>query len=338
MVSRYGKVLDSKSVIINSSTPDYNGNLFVDAPVQNQKYSSRALEVKGWTLSEDKDDCVRIYLNGKYATTAERKSREDVLQVYEGQFGGRASNPLPGYYSLVDISKLKEGMHTLKIVNYSKYGKEIKSVEVRFMISNTKTWGIDVSHYQEDIDWNAVKNQGVTFAILKIGEYRESSGRVIQDSKFERNYAECKRLGILVGGYFYSYAFDPLEASHEAAACLSIIGGRNFEMPIFLDIEDKVIINAINNGRTNQANVTNGAITFCNIMIQNGHQAGVYASKSFYQKYLYTPLLETYDIWLAHYTGSTNYAGKFDIWQYTSSGSLAGIRGAVDMNWCYRRY
>ena len=174
MVSRYGKVLDSKNVIINSSTPDYKGNLFVDSPVQNQKYSSRALEVKGWTLSEDKDDCVRIYLNGEYATTAERKSREDVLNVYENQFGGRDVNAFPGYYSLVDISKLREGMHTLKIVNYSKYGKEIKSVEVRFMISNTKIWGIDVSHYQDDIDWNVVKSQGVSFAILKIGEYRES--------------------------------------------------------------------------------------------------------------------------------------------------------------------
>ena len=338
MVSRYGKVITSKNVIINSSTPNYNGNLFVDAPIQNHKYSSRALEVKGWALSEDKDDCIKIYLNGQYATTAERTSREDVLNVYEGQFGGRATNTLPGYYSLVDISKLREGMHTLKIVNCSKFGKEIKSTEVRFMISNTKAWGIDVSHYQDDIDWNAVKNQGVTFAILKIGEYRESSGRIIQDPKFERNYEECKRLGILVGGYFYSYAFDPQEASHEAAACLSIIGTRKFEMPIFLDIEDKVITNAIAIGKTNPANITNGAITFCNIIIQNGHQAGVYASKNFFNNYLYTSLLENYDIWLAHYTGSTNYNGKFDIWQYTSLGTLSGIRGAVDLNWCFKRY
>ena len=245
---------------------------------------------------------------------------------------------MPGFYLVIDISKLNEGIHTLKVVTQSRYGKEIKSAQVRFMISNTRKWGIDVSHYQEDIDWNVVRNQGINFAILKIGEYRESSGRIIQDSKFERNYAECKRLGISVGGYFYSYAFDPQEASHEAAACLSIISGKSFEMPIFLDIEDNVIKRAVNDGRTNVANLTNGAITFCNIMIQSGHKAGVYASKSFYQTYLYTSLLETYDIWLAHYTSATNYNGKYDIWQYTSNGSLSGIRGAVDMNWCYKNY
>ena len=68
------------------------------------------------------------------------------------------------------------------------------------------------------------------------------------------------------------------------------------------------------------------------------YKSGVYASKNFYQTYLYTPLLESYNIWLAHYTGATNYTGRYDIWQYTSNGSLAGIRGAVDMNWCFRKY
>ena len=337
-VSRYHKIMCEQQFKIKVSTPVYSGSMYVESPVQNKRYHSGELEIKGWALSEDKNDSIKIYLDGKLAAIAERRARADVLAVYQGKFGGEDANKFPGFYSVLDTSTLVEGIHSVRIVDCSKYGKEIQYAETKFMISNTTTWGIDVSHYQADIDWNAVRNQGINFAILKIGEYRESSGRVIQDSKFEQNYATCKNLGIAVGGYFYSYAFDPTEASHEAAACLSIISGKSFEMPIFLDIEDDLIKNAVKNGTTNASNLTNGAITFCTIMNQNGYQSGVYASKSFFETYLYTPLLENYNIWLAHYTGTTNYSGRYDIWQYTSGGELAGIRGAVDLNWCYRRY
>ena len=157
-------------------------------------------------------------------------------------------------------------------------------------------------------------------------------------SSFERNYYECKRLGIAVGGYFYSYAFNPAEAMNEANACLSIISGKSFEMPIFFDIEDRIVTDAVNGGRTNVENITNAAITFCDRLSQNGYQAGVYSYRNFFYQYLNTPALEKYNIWLAHYVNSTDYTGRYDIWQYTSTGSLPGIQGNVDMNWCFKRF
>ena len=73
-------------------------------------------------------------------------------------------------------------------------------------------------------------------------------------------------------------------------------------------------------------------------MNSSGYRGGVYASKNFFIDYLNVSVLERYDIWLAHYTEATDYTGKFDIWQYTSSGSIPGINGNVDLDWCFTRY
>lgn len=335
-VSRYNKIMASSEMKVKVVTPNYTGMLNIESPIKNKRYPSGWLEVKGWALTEVSGDFIKVYLDGKYQTIAQATERTDVLGVHGAKYPNH--NQYAGFISNINTSGLGEGTHTIKIEHCSRYGKTIEVAEIPFTISNTTTWGIDVSHYQGTIDWNAVRNQGVNFAILKIGEYRESSGRIIVDSRFNEYYTMCKQLGIAVGGYFYSYAFDPNEASHEASACLQIIQGKSFEMPIFLDIEDDIIRNAVNSGRTSRDALTNGAITFCQIMNQNGHKAGVYANKNFLTNYLNASVLEQYNIWLAHYVASSDYSGRYDMWQYTSSGSIPGINGPVDLDWCFRRY
>lgn len=338
-VSRLEKILVRTALPINISTPNYAGMMNIDSPIQNKRYRSGWLEVSGWAITESKNDYVEIYLDGKYATKAARQKRPDVVGVYQGQYGVNA-NSTPGFYSQLHTANLGEGTHTVKVIHYSGYGKKIQEREVKFIISNTTTWGIDVSHYQETIDWNAVKNQGVNFALLKIGEYHESTHSFVLDGSFNKHYAACKQHGIAVGGYIYSYEFNADEARNEANACLAAISGKSFEMPIFLDIEDNRIANAITTGKTTVDAVTNGAVTFCNMMNQHGYQSGVYANKTFFTRYLNASVLEQYNIWLAHYTNaaSSDYPGKYDIWQYTSSGSVPGINGPVDLNWCFKRY
>ena len=338
-VSRFDKILASLQIPINISTPNYPALMNLETPVQNRRYRSGWLEVKGWAITESKNDFVDIYLDGNYAVRAEGKERSDVVDVYQGQFGVN-NNSKPGFYSQVNTSMLGEGTHTLKVVHYSGYGKELGAREIKFIISNTTTWGIDASHYQGAVDWNAVRNSGVNFAILKIGEYSESKHTFFLDAKFNEYYDACKRNGIAVGGYIYSYEFNAEEASHEAQACLNAIQGKSFEMPIFLDIEDKIIKNAILSGKTTVENVTNGAVTFCNMMNSHGYQAGVYADKTFFTRYLNAGILEQYNIWLAHWTSasSSNYPGRYDLWQYTDAGSIPGISGPVDLNWCFKRY
>ncbi len=326
-----------REVLISAGHP---GMMCIDSPVNGTKRGVGVIKVYGWALSEESGDVVKIFVDGKYYATASRENRDDVFDVYKNQYGGKTLNPQPGYTYTLNVSRLGQGSHYIRVVNYSKDEKTIiQSREVLIYVTSIgKTSGIDVSHYNGNINWQAVRDSGVDFAILKIGEYRESTGTIIKDSNFDSYYSACKSLGIAVGGYFYSYAFNPTEASHEASACLAIINGKSFEMPIFLDVEDKILKNAVANGRTNKDELTNASITFCNIMNNNGHKSGVYASRNFFYEYLDTPRLEQYSIWLAHYTSQTDYTGKYDLWQYTSSGLIPGITGNVDLDWCFTRY
>ena len=339
IVSRFGKIISSYNRNIRIDTPNYPGIMNIEEPIRNKIYSTGTLTVRGWALSEDKNDSIKIYLDGKSIGVATRTARNDVFNVYNNnEYGGIETTPLPGFVLSINTESLTQGMHTIRVVNISGYRKEIQSREVTFRISNTIKAGIDVSQYQGNIDWNAVRNSGVNFAILRIGYYLESQRRAVIDPYFEQNYNACKSLGIAVGGYFYSYAFNSAEASREAQACLSIISGKSFEMPIFLDVEDNILKNAVADGRTNKNELTNASIAFCDIMNSSGYQSGVYASKNFFIEYLNVSALERHNIWLVHYTETTDYTGKFDIWQYTSSGSIPGINGNVDLDWCFTRY
>ncbi len=319
----------------------YPGTMWVDSPAQNSRHASNVISVSGWALSDTTGDIIRIYLDDKFVAEAPRKQREDVFVAYPNSYGDRAKNPQPGFEYNLNISNVSNGNHIIKIVNVaSDRNTIIQSREVQFNIVRLEKQhrGIDVSKYQGNINWQAVKNSGVDFAILRIGYYLQSSNTVVKDPWFESYYNSCRSLGIAVGGYFYSYAFNGPEAAVEAEACVSIIRGKYFDMPIFIDVEDNVLKNAVANGTTNVNELTNASITFCDKMIANGYQAGVYASKNFFQTYLNAPVLERYNIWLAHYTSQTDYTGRYDVWQYTSQGSVPGIDGPVDLDWSMKKF
>jgi len=321
------------------SVPGYPSTMVVEEPIYSNGYISDSLSVSGWALSEEKNDKILIYVDGKYIGEATRENREDIWEQYSNnEYGGIESTPLPGFYYNLATAKLKVGTHRIKIVNVASDGKTImQSREIEIKITSlTKSYGIDVSHYQGKIDWDAVKKSGVTFAILKIGEYWCNSKKVLFDEFFEANYAACKRLGIAIGGYFYSYAFNSEEATDEANVCLSLIKGKKFELPIFYDVEDKIIKNGLNNGATDKEQLTNASVTFCNMMLNAGHQAGIYASRDFILDNFIVSSIEKFSIWVAHWgVSQTNYPGKYDFWQYTSDGEVPGINGRVDLDWYF---
>ena len=327
------------SGIINR--PGYSANMVIEQPRKLNKYISDSLSISGWALSTEKDDKILIYVDGKLIGEASREIRDDIFEKYNNnEYGGIDCTPMPGFYFDLSTMRISIGRHVICVMNVSSDGKVIiQSREVVIDINAlSKSYGIDVSHYQGEIDWDAIKNSGVTFAILKIGEYWSSSKKVIFDHFFERNYQACKRLGIAIGGYFYSYAFNSSEANEEADICLSLIKNKKFELPIFLDVEDKLIKNAVANGVASVESLTSAAVTFCERMSSAGYQGGVYASRDFFYNYFNIPTLERFAIWLAHYTsGQTDYTGKYDFWQYTSKGSVPGINGNVDLNWFFNK-
>ena len=188
--------------------------------------------------------------------------------------------------------------------------------------------GIDVSKYQGDIDFKKVKNAKVQFAIIRIGYGQYESQK---DDKFERNYEGFRDVGIPVGVYLYSYAKSVNDAKKEASVVLKWLNGRQLNLPVYYDIEDKSQINLGKNTLTNMCEA------FCNEIEKAGYWAGVYANKYFFTTYLdYQKLQEKYTIWVAQYNDTNTYRGRYDMWQYTSSGKVNGISGNVDMDILYR--
>ena len=192
-------------------------------------------------------------------------------------------------------------------------------------------YGIDVSRHNGAINWNSVKDSGkVDFAILRAGYGKELSQK---DSRFEEYYSACKRLGIPVGAYWYSYATSRAEAIQEANVFLQIVKGKSFEYPLYFDIEEKKQFALGRDTCSAMARV------FCETLENAGYYAGIYSSKSHLETYLSNEVRERFVVWVAHYgVGQTSYSGQFGMWQKSESGKITGISGNVDLDECYIDY
>ena len=191
--------------------------------------------------------------------------------------------------------------------------------------------GIDVSEHQGWINWDAVKNSGkVDFAILRVGY---GDNYTFQDDKqWARNVSECERLGIPYGVYIYSYAQSSSQINSEVAHVKRLLSGHNPSYPVYIDMEDNSTTYL---GRNT---LTQFAKSFCQQITNAGYTAGVYANLNWWNNYLYASQLDSYDRWVAQYNSSCWYDGDYSLWQYSSSGSVSGISGNVDMNYCYTNF
>ena len=183
---------------------------------------------------------------------------------------------------------------------------------------------IDISYAQgNNIDFNKVKRAGVTTVIIRIGYGREVSQK---DSCFERNYEQAKSVGLKIGGYWYSYANSVSDAEKEARACLKCASSKNFDLPIYYDMEESS--QAASHSATT---LTNMAKAFCNAIKRGGYSAGVYSNLNWFMNHLhYSELRKLYSIWLAQWGSRRSY--DCDIWQYSSAGKVDGISVDVDEN------
>lgn len=190
--------------------------------------------------------------------------------------------------------------------------------------------GIDVSHHQDVIDWNKVKAAGIEFAILRAGLGVESKEQV--DSQFERNYSECKRLGIPVGAYHYSYATSPEGAKRELDFFLKIIKGKTFEYPVIFDIEDETLM------KLPKSVLTENVIAFCDGLEKAGYYAALYSNPDWLTQRLDYARLKRFDLWLADWRKNPSKAFAHGIWQYSETGRVNGISGNVDLDVAYKDY
>ena len=194
--------------------------------------------------------------------------------------------------------------------------------------SGIELFGIDLSFWDDVVYWDILKTE-VKFVILRAG-----SGTGSIDAVYEDYYKKCKQYNIPVGAYWYAYATTVDGAEAEAKAFLQTLKGKQFEYPVYYDIEEEKIYN------TGKNNISNMLERFCTILEENGYYCGIYGNKYSLQNFYTKSVLNRYDIWLAHYTynaAPTDYVGH-RIWQYTDTGRLNGKPGDCDLNWSYENY
>lgn len=191
-------------------------------------------------------------------------------------------------------------------------------------------FGCDVSEHNSDINWDIVKSH-IDFAILRIGWIGNKNNHTI-DKKFERNYNECKRLGIPVGGYVYCYSNNEEAIKSGARWTLEKLNGKTLELPVYIDMEDNSIKGL------GKDILTNLCIAFNTEIEKGGKWAGVYANRDWFNNYLNKDEIKRrYTTWIATYCAGTNkYEGEYDMWQNSSNGHIDGINGRVDTNYMYR--
>ncbi|MCM1185882.1 MAG: Ig-like domain-containing protein [Lachnoclostridium sp.] len=204
------------------------------------------------------------------------------------------------------------------------------------LVQGGGTMGIDVSKYNGNIDWNAVKNSGVSYVIIRVGYRGYTQGSLVDDSKFAANIKGATAAGLKVGVYFFTQAVDQVEAVEEASMVLERIKGYTISYPVFLDVEPSG-----GKGRADSlSKETRTAVckAFCETIQNSGYTAGIYANKTWLTEKIDTSQLSAYKIWLAQYAATPTYKGRYDMWQYKSTGKVSGISGNVDMNISYLGY
>ena len=196
--------------------------------------------------------------------------------------------------------------------------------------------GIDVSEHQYDIDWEKVAADGIDFAMIRVGYRGSTAGKIYMDEYFEQNIAGATAAGLKVGVYFYSQAINAGEAAEEAAFVLDAIRPYKVTFPVVFDWE----IVGGSDARTytvSRAVLCESAKTFCDAVEDAGYDAMIYFTQYLgYRKYILRQLSD-YEFWYAEYEAKPRIVFNFDMWQYSSTGSVNGIEGDVDLNLAFFR-
>lgn len=191
--------------------------------------------------------------------------------------------------------------------------------------------GIDVSHHNGDINWQAVKDSGVEFAIIRTG-YGWMNWDKQTDRQLRNNIAGAKAVGMPIGAYHYSYATNPHEANLEADFFIDRLRGTQWEYPVFIDFEDKCQRKLTNEQRTEII------LTFLQRLREAGYYTGFYTCLNWQRYMLDISRLGDHQLWIAHWNDNCGCQVPYGLWQHSSHGSVPGISGRVDLDRCYVDY
>lgn len=338
-----GTALRNLTILASSVERDIRVRIIDDEgePVSGQDFMVEVAD-NGVYVDEDKDGVILIsdIKPGEYTLTL---NEQEGFQVPADPVHVRVKS-IVSYTVIDDISYFVHSEAEVDILKEDTEAEAIDSededdtqytalLDMEDERENAVALGIDVSKWNGRIDWEVVKAEGVDFAIIRCGYRGSSSGWLIEDPYFYENLEGAKKAGIQVGVYFFTQATDLVEAVEEASMVVSLLGDATLDYPVFIDTEG-----AGGNGRADNLDPeTRTAVVnaFCQTVRNAGLEAGVYASRNWYLNNLNVEGLNEPKIWLAEYRQTPQYEGRYDMWQYTSSGSVAGIEGRVDLNISY---
>lgn len=190
--------------------------------------------------------------------------------------------------------------------------------------------GIDVSTHQGLIDWEQVRDAGVTFAVVRAGYRGSTEGKLYEDELFWDNLNGAKEAGLKVGVYFFSQALTVEEATEEAQFVLDLLDGEPLELPIYFDWEKVAGLSRVTDAGA--LPLTDCSVAFCETVRQQGYTPGVYFNQEYGYAYLDFLRLQGYEMWLAEYGDHPTFRFHYDCLQYTDNGNLPGIETTVDMD------
>lgn len=301
-----------------------------------------ALAEGGWreAVYADYDTADKFYKKKQTETTGETTESEDAAgetqtgeatQTPEGteeyKYTGWQTIDGKTYYFDAEGNKVTGE----QVIQGAKYIFDSEGV----LSTSSGNMGIDVSKWNGNIDWNAVKNSGVSYVIIRCGYRGSTTGALIEDPMFRANIQGAASAGLKVGIYFFTQAVNEAEAVEEASMVAGLINGYHISYPVFLDVEPS-------GGRADgldKATRTAVCRAFCQTIQNSGYTAGIYANNTWLTERMDAGSLTDYKIWLAQYAAVPTYAAsRYDLWQYSAKGTVAGIEGSVDMNISYLGY
>ncbi|MBQ6808648.1 MAG: glycoside hydrolase family 25 protein [Firmicutes bacterium] len=199
------------------------------------------------------------------------------------------------------------------------------------------TYGVDVSTYQGEIDWQAVAEDGIDFAMVRLGYRGYSKGGLQIDEYALKNLDGAAAAGLEVGAYFFSQAISEAEAEEEARLALELLDGRELAYPVVFDMEE-ITEDAARTDALSIKERTDITLAFCRVIEEAGYQPMVYGNIKWLAGRIDLTRLHQYPLWLAQYYERPLFPYLFHMWQYTDSGEVAGIETTVDLNICFKPF
>ena len=307
------KVNYSFSINVVDKTPPmiskpnvYNVNVNYDGNIEKDLF-----------CGDNYDDNPKCYIEGEY----------DISKIgkYNVTFVGVDSSNNESRHNFVLNVRKKPKSSTSNnnsFVNFSDLVEKYKTDKTKM--------GIDISHWQGNIDFQKVKEAGVEFVYIRVGRGNGIGGEYVIDKKFEKNIEGFNKVGIPVGVYFYSFANSVQDATEEAKWVLQQIKNYDVDLEIVFDWENWSSFQEFD---LSFKKLTNLASSFGKVVKNKGYQAMLYSSKNYLENVWY-PV--DFPVWLAHYTDNTDYSGKYKVWQLCNNGRVDGINdNLVDIDIMY---